>query len=287
MIATAHSSIRVRQWLLLAACAIGIAYTSCNWTTARGDEPPAQSFYGPDPAANAVREYIYSATRAFLVARGRDFIWTSGYRPGTGTALASRAHAEGAIDYRAYDISSAQRHEEGKALSKSLGPNFTVLVEETYIPGRTPGGLLYIAPIHVMTTYINGQQGRTRFHSPLAGQNTHIHVQHSAGKTPAGLVQEYGLTPTYGSLQRLSELTGPTFFGLLPSPTNANSIAQLAGPPFNFPAPVRDTILSASLAGNTSQGQGTIGGAGWLVPIPPLVGNPPPNIVISISPFGQ
>jgi hypothetical protein len=249
------------------------------------DQISTQTFYGPDPKANAVREYIYIATRDFLLARGRDFIWTSGYRPATGATLASSAHAGGAIDYRAIDIPSAQRHAEGLALSKSLGQGFTVIVEETYVPGVTPGALLYVAPVHVMTFYCGGcpLEGRTKIISPKTGQNTHIHVGLSNGTTADQAVGHFGLSPTYGSFERFGQLTGPTFFGTIASPL---ALAQkLAAPPFNFSVEVQNSIQGAAAAGASSTGQSLLGGAGWFVPVPPAsVGGSVPNLTLFPTP---
>jgi hypothetical protein len=81
---------------------------------------------------------------------------------------ASPAHDRGAIDIRSNNISGEQRNQEARRISKNLGPNYNVVVEER---GRGT---------QTNTTYNNGQQGHQRDVKPRATA-THTHIQPNYG----------------------------------------------------------------------------------------------------------
>jgi hypothetical protein len=160
-----------------------------------------RQFYGPNPNANAVREYLYGNTRAFVEGRGRVFTVTSGYRNN------SDAHKAGAIDYHA-PKSSEEAHLEAKKLSETEG-DIDVIVEEGRVGPQPPGcGKNHLGGYRVITTYRNGHRNSVSCGDYEA---THIHVQRRLGTTPEAFVVAHNLTPTTGQgSMNLNNLLAPT-----------------------------------------------------------------------------
>lgn len=98
----------------------------------------------------------------------RPITVTSGHRGN------SAAHRRGAIDIRSRDIPSPARHTEAAALSRGLGRNHTVVVEEVHSVNRRAG--VQGPQAQVNTAYRNGVRGNVRV-GPVRASGTHTHIQ--------------------------------------------------------------------------------------------------------------
>lgn len=121
----------------------------------------------PSAAAREARSNIESTTQRVLEDRGRELDVTSRHRDD------SPAHARGAIDYSSKDLSTTERHEEAREVSRALGDNHQVIVEEVH---RAAGG--HGPAAQENTTYQGGDKGATRW-GAVKASGTHTHVQPS------------------------------------------------------------------------------------------------------------
>lgn len=81
-------------------------------------------------------------------------------------------NVNGAIDFRSKNVAMQQRHAEASLLSRQLGRNYTVIVEEPHKPARGafgPSG-------QINSAYRNGQAGNVRT-GPTLATEIHTHVQ--------------------------------------------------------------------------------------------------------------
>lgn len=148
-----HTSPRLPRTLAVALLALSVFAPSL----ARAGEPTAE--------AQSAREHIETTTSEVLDGRGRELEVTSRHRDD------STAHQRGAIDYRSNDISSSERHEEAREVSRALGNNHQVVVEEVH---RAEGG--YGPSAQQNTTYQGGERGASRW-GDVKATGTHTHVQ--------------------------------------------------------------------------------------------------------------
>jgi hypothetical protein len=113
--------------------------------------------------ANQRRQQIEQTTQRVLQERGRTMEVTSRDRQN------STAHQRGAIDIRSKDIPRTERHSEARVISRELGRNHTVIVEERNVPPIAPG-------YQMNTSYRNGQPVRSSA-QPGRATETHTHIQ--------------------------------------------------------------------------------------------------------------
>ncbi len=122
--------------------------------------------YPPGSAAKASADSIKQSAQPIVESSNRAFRVTSEQRDD------SPAHQRGAIDYRSKDIPSEQRHTEAAAVSRALGPDHTVVVEEVHRPAPGAQG----PSAQTNTAFRNGVQGNERVGQDKATA-THTHVQ--------------------------------------------------------------------------------------------------------------
>jgi hypothetical protein len=116
--------------------------------------------------AEARGQTIKDVSKEVVERGGRPFVVKSEGRSD------SAAHQRGAIDIRSKDITSAERHEEAKTLSKELGKEHTVVVEEVHARAAGTQG----PEAQVNTAYRDGVEGRTRV-GEIKATATHTHAQ--------------------------------------------------------------------------------------------------------------
>lgn len=170
----------------------------------------ATNFYGPDPKANAIREFLFMMTKAFVEGTGRKLTWTSGHREGKGNIN----HQKGAFDYRSNrNLTSNERHIEASELSKYLyaqgAKESIVIVEELFLAPNVQGEfhLLLAGRTVVLTSYQNGEVISTEFRpqkNPEQVTHTHVGIRKSA--TVETVFKELQLTEVEGSKERISSL---------------------------------------------------------------------------------
>lgn len=122
--------------------------------------------YPPGSAAESSADSIKETARPIVESSNREFRVTSEHRDN------SPAHQRGAIDYRSNDVPSEQRHTEAAAVSRALGPNHTVVVEDVHLPAPGAQG----PSAQTNTAFRNGVQGNERLGQDKATA-THTHVQ--------------------------------------------------------------------------------------------------------------
>jgi hypothetical protein len=137
--------------LVLAATAAGTSASAQTGTSNRTATPEQR------------RQHITSVVNS---TAQRPITVTSGHRDN------STAHQRGAIDIRSQDISSAARHREAANISRALGSNHTVVVEEVHKVNRGQQG----PEAQVNTAYRSGVQGNVRT-GPVKASATHTHIQ--------------------------------------------------------------------------------------------------------------
>jgi len=113
------------------------------------------------PQADKARQHIEKVTKETLDKRGREMVVTSRYRED------SAAHMRGAIDIRSKELSTEQRHAEAKEISKNLGKDYTVNVEEVDRPIGS----------QTNTSYRNGELLNRHENQPKTATDTHTHIQ--------------------------------------------------------------------------------------------------------------
>jgi hypothetical protein len=130
------------------SCGCGMSLGSCDMKVC-----PARS--------QALRQHIKDVTGEVLQSRKRELNVTSEYRAN------SEAHKAGAIDISSKNLSAKDRHSDALAISKKLGSNFRVVVEEVDAKTNT----------QTNTTYQGGVKGRTRTGLEKRATATHTHIQ--------------------------------------------------------------------------------------------------------------
>jgi hypothetical protein len=131
-----------------------------------GSQPGPKGSSGPTPAAQKERAHIEKVTGSTLASLGRPMVVTSRHRDD------SPAHQRGAIDISSKSLSTVQRHNEAKTISKNLGSGYTVVVEEVdHKTGKQTN-----------TSYANGQLLNRHTNQPILASETHTHIQPNAKK---------------------------------------------------------------------------------------------------------
>jgi hypothetical protein len=118
------------------------------------------------PAEKTPAEQRQHIKEAVITTVGRDVKVTSEHRGN------SAAHQRGAIDISTKDLPATQRHTEAKQISKTLGKDYTVVVEEVH---RVPKGQQG-PEAQVNTAYRAGTQGNVRT-GEIKASATHTHIQ--------------------------------------------------------------------------------------------------------------
>jgi hypothetical protein len=252
--------------------------------------PSPVQFYGPNPFANAIREVIYVQTASFLRGRNSEFVLTSGHRPREGGANPSAAHADGAVDFVSNTASARDRHGEAAGLSATLGPDFTVVVEEGFQPfgGRSGGTFVgvVVTPFRTLTSYRNGKLVSVGFDK---FRPTHTHVQRARGLTAAALALKLGLTPVSGPSETYGRLISPNYITSLRMPQLGWRYLE-----FSSTEELAEKILNGILSGSAPN-SGTLGagarsglglggaGPGGVMPNAPIINMPPVTITPNLN----
>jgi len=130
--------------------------------------PPA-----PDRVqADRIREHIEEVTRETLAKRGEPMVVKSRYRDD------SEAHKRGAIDISSKDLKPDVRHDQAREISKNLGKEYDVIVEENHD---------YHKKTKTTITYRDGIKGNTREVAITRNdEGIHTHIQPIKPKAVSG-----------------------------------------------------------------------------------------------------
>jgi len=173
--------ITIPRLLAGSACAAALASaclaasdnrTQANNTTASAPARTAAPASAAAPSTPAQhRQHITNTVNSTVT---RPVTVTSGYRGN------STAHQRGAIDISSKDLTPSARHGEAQQISKALGSQHTVVVEEVHrVPKGAHGPEAQINP-----AYRDGQRGNIRV-GPIKADATHTHIQPDAPKAKA------------------------------------------------------------------------------------------------------
>lgn len=169
----AHASLRNLASVLLVASLSASGWAATTTTSAKTDKAPAAK---TEKAASATAAGKTPAERRQHI---KDTVNATATRPITVTSEHrdnSAAHRRGAIDIRSKDISTEARHTEARQISKALGKDHTVVVEEVHRVDHKRGQ--HGPEAQVNTAYRDGNKGSTRTMAiPKSDSATHTHIQ--------------------------------------------------------------------------------------------------------------